>query len=93
MPTISGLTLDGRIVYTGEQYVDTANTQQLDAWTRLDIGARYTIPMETNDLVLRARIENLTGEDYWASAGGFPGANYLVLGAPQTISVSATVSF
>ena len=93
VPTISGLTLDGRIVYTGEQYVDTANTQQLDAWTRLDIGARYTIPMETNNLVLRARIENLTGEDYWASAGGFPGANYLVLGAPQTISVSATVSF
>ena len=35
-------------------------------------------------MTLRARVDNLTDRSYWASAGGFPGAGYLVLGAPRT---------
>jgi len=42
---------------------------------------------------LRSRVENVTGEDYWASAGGFPGAGYLTIGAPRTVLVSATLDF
>ena len=90
---ISGLTLDGRIVLTGEQYADAANTVELDGWTRLDIGARYTLDIAERPVTLRARIENLTDEAYWASTGGFPGANYLILGNPRTFSVSASVDF
>jgi iron complex outermembrane receptor protein len=44
-------------------------------------------------VTLRARIDNATGKDYWASAGGFPGAGYLVQGAPRTVVVSASVDF
>ena len=91
--TISGLTLDGRIVLTGEQYADAPNTVELDGWTRLDIGARYTLDIAERPVTLRARIENLTDEAYWASTGGFPGANYLILGNPRTFSVSASVDF
>jgi iron complex outermembrane receptor protein len=90
---LSGLTLDGRIVLTGEQYADAANTVELDGWTRLDIGARYTLDIAERPVTLRARIENLTDEAYWASTGGFPGANYLILGNPRTFSVSASVDF
>ena len=49
--------------------------------------------IEDRDVTLRARLDNVTGRDYWASAGGYPDQGYLVLGAPRTLSVSATVDF
>ncbi len=88
-----GLTLEGRVVHTGEQWVNAANTVELDGWTRLDLGARYTLEMAERPITLRARIENVTDEDYWASTGGYPGANYLVLGGPRTVTLSASVEF
>jgi iron complex outermembrane receptor protein len=93
VPALEGLTLDGRIVHTGEQFADAANTQTLDAWARLDLGARYTLDLSDMPVTLRARVENVTGEEYWASVGGYPGANYLVLGSPRTFTVSASVDF
>jgi len=44
-------------------------------------------------LVLRARVENLTNRDYWMSVGGYPGSGYLVLGAPRTFMLSASMEF
>ena len=41
----------------------------------------------------RARIDNVFNEDNWVSVGGFPGANDLVLGAPMTFVLSASVGF
>ncbi|MEW6019587.1 MAG: TonB-dependent receptor, partial [Pseudomonadota bacterium] len=92
-PALPGLTLDGRLVYTGEQYANASNTLKLDAWTRLDLGASYTFQAQTRPITLRARVENVTDEADWLSAGGYPGANYLVLGAPRTFIVSAAVEF
>lgn len=93
LTALPGLTLDARIVHTGEQFVNATNTVELDAWTRLDLGARYTLDLAENPVTLRARIENVSDEAYWASTGGFPGANYLILGNPRTVSVSASVEF
>jgi iron complex outermembrane receptor protein len=93
VPMVSGLTLDGRVVFTGEQYANATNTVQLDSWTRFDIGARYPVTFGDTGVTLRARVENVTDEDYWASTGGFPGANYLVLGAPRSLILSATADF
>lgn len=93
LPTVPGLTLDGRLVYTGEQFANETNTLELDAWTRLDLGVRYSFEAQGRPLTLRARVENLTDEADWLSAGGYPGANYLVLGAPRTFIVSASVDF
>ena len=45
------------------------------------------------DLKIRARVENVTDEDYWASAGGYPGAGYLTIGAPRTFILSAAFDF
>ncbi|KAA9132839.1 TonB-dependent receptor [Marinihelvus fidelis] len=93
IPGTDGLIVDGRVVYTGDQYVNTANTIELDAWTRLDIGARYVVNWDARALTFRARVDNVTDESYWASTGGFPGANYLILGSPRTYAVSASIDF
>ncbi len=93
VPAVSGLTLDGRVVYTGEQQANAANTVQLDSWTRLDLGVRYRVTIADKPVTFRARVENVTDEAYWASSGGYPGANYLVLGSPRTVLVSASVDF
>jgi iron complex outermembrane receptor protein len=93
VPGVAGLSLNARALYTSTQYADAANTQQLSSWTRFDLGANYLTRFMDRDVTLRARIDNAFDRNYWASAGGYPGAGYLVLGAPRTVSVSATVDF
>lgn len=93
VPGLGGLTLTSRVVYTSSQYTDLDNTREIPSWTRLDIGARYGMKLQERDVTLRARLDNVTGRDYWASTGGYANENYLVLGAPRTLTVSATVDF
>ena len=93
VPQFSGLTLEGRAVFTGEQQVNEANTEQLDSWTRFDAGVRYVSQIADRPVTLRARVENLADEDQWVAVGGFPGANYLTLGAPRTLRLSLSTDF
>jgi iron complex outermembrane receptor protein len=90
---VPGLSLNARAVYTAKQYADAANTQQLPSWTRFDLGANYLTRVMERDVTFRARVDNAFDRNYWASAGGYPGAGYLVLGAPRTFTVSASVDF
>lgn len=90
---VSGLTLDARMIHTDSQYVNEINTVELKDWTRFDAGLRYTVTVQERDVALRARVENLFDEKYWASTGGYPGANYLVQGEPRTVKLSASVDF
>ena len=48
---------------------------------------------DAQELTLRARVENVADRDYWASAGGYPGAGYLTVGAPRTLMLSTTLDF
>ncbi len=93
VPQVTGLTLEGRAVYTGEQEVNAANTVQLDSWTRFDAGVRYEMSVADQPVTLRARVENLADKDQWVAVGGYPGANYLTLGAPRTLRVSISTDF
>jgi iron complex outermembrane receptor protein len=93
VPALDGLTLEGRVIFTGEQEVNLANTDMLDAWTRVDLGARYAFDAGDRPVIVRARVENVADENYWASTGGYPDANYLVLGSPRTFVLSASVDF
>ncbi len=90
---VPGLTLDGRIIHTSSQWADGGNTLKVPSWTRLDLGVRYLAQIAERPVVLRARLDNVTDEDDWISVGGFPGANYMVLGNPLTFSVSASMEF
>jgi iron complex outermembrane receptor protein len=93
VPGVRGLALNGRMLHTASQYADAANTQKLPSWRRFDAGVRYVTNWGKQAITLRGQIENLTDRDYWASAGGYPGLGYLVLGAPRTLTVSATIDF
>lgn len=93
IPGVSGLALSGRVVHTSSQYANETNTLSVPSWTRLDLGARYVTTVAEQMVTFRARIDNVTDRDYWASVGGYPGYGYLVLGAPRTFTLSATVNF
>jgi len=93
VPQAAGLTLEGRMIYTGEQAADAANAVDLDSWTRFDAGVRYAADVAGRPVTLRARVENLADEDQWVAVGGYPGANYLTLGAPRTLRLSVSTDF
>ena len=93
VPAARGLTLEARAMYTSSQYVDTANTLEIDSWTRFDLGARFATEFSGVPVSFRARIDNLLNDADWISAGGYPNFGYMVLGAPRTVSVSASVDF
>ncbi|MEW6204920.1 MAG: TonB-dependent receptor [Pseudomonadota bacterium] len=91
---VQGLAFETRAIYTSSQYADAANTQEVPSWTRLDLGVRYVMAVGNDQaLTLRARLDNVTDRNYWASAGGFPGSGYLTIGNPRTLTVSASLDF
>ncbi|MCA1453653.1 TonB-dependent receptor [Bradyrhizobium sp. BRP22] len=91
LPFVRDLTLTGRVIYTSSQYVNVANTLTLPEWTRVDLGARYTFvsPWNGKPIVVRASVENVFNESYWASAY----SGVITLGAPRTYLVSTTFNF
>lgn len=91
--SVSGLSLDARVVHTGKMYANEANTLSVPGWTRVDLGARYLTEIGGQLVTLRGRVDNVANRNYWASSGGYPGNGYLVLGAPRTVSVNASVDF
>ena len=94
VPMLTGLTLEGRAVYTGEQPVSTDNTVELDSWTRFDAGVRYAFEAGDRPLTVRARVENIADEDQWVAVGGYaPTSSYLTLGAPRTLRLSVSAEF
>lgn len=86
---VPGMTLTARMMSTSAQYLDEANTRSIPGWTRWDVGARYKTVAAERPLVLRLGIQNLFGRDYWSSGSG----NWLYLGQPRTVMLSATMDF
>jgi iron complex outermembrane receptor protein len=94
VPSVQGLTLTSRGIYSSSQYLDQSNDKEIDAWTRFDVGARYAFKVEEKNITLRANVENVADKRYWSSAGASddsePG---LTLATPRTYLLSATVDF
>lgn len=93
VPGVNGLALDGRLVHTGSVVANATNTLSVPSWNRLDLGVRYLTEVQGRLVTLRARVDNVANRSYWASSGGYPGAGYLVVGAPRTLSLSVGVDF
>lgn len=90
LPSIENLTLTGRLVYSGNTFYDQANTQEVDGWTRVDLGARYKFERENGKPIeIRANVENVFNENYWASSA----RGFLAAGAPRTFMLSASFDF
>ncbi len=89
---LTGATLTARVVHTGPQWVDAANTLELDTWTRFDLGARYVFAAGETPVTLRLSVDNVANERYWASAfDAFSSA--LLQGKPRTFKASISADF
>jgi iron complex outermembrane receptor protein len=89
VPGVPGLALNGSVQATGNQAVDAANTQRIRGYALLNLGARYTVTMRDTPVTLRFNVLNVTGEDYYASAG----FGTLLVGAPRTFLLSSAFRF
>ncbi|WP_245408743.1 TonB-dependent receptor [Variibacter gotjawalensis] len=90
VPWVLGLAVNGRVIYTAGSYLTNANLLRYDDWARLDIGARYTTTALTGKPVtFRAKIENVTGENYWLTTAGQNSGTFVTVGSPRTYLLSA----
>jgi iron complex outermembrane recepter protein len=103
LPISSGvLGFNTNFHYTDERAIDEANTQYVDSYFTIDIGARYSTKKLLGDkTTFRLTVNNLTNEKYWdgifASSGldglGSTGGTNLVLGEPRRFIASIQVNF
>jgi len=89
-PWLEGFTLTGGAIYTDSQFVNQANTQELDAWTRFDVGARYATRIEGRPTTFRATVQNVFDREYWSGVASYGAFSP---GYPRTLQLSATVDF
>ena len=75
---IPGLVINGGFNHTGSFYGDSfTNTDKMDAYTLVDIGARYNLNLANKDVTLRLNINNVTDEQYWVG--------HVALGVRRTV--------
>lgn len=85
-PFLPGVTLTGRMIYTGEAYVSQDNAQHVPSWTRFDLGGRYTVKVGRHDVTVRATVTNLFNKYYWQANP----TGYLISGMPRTFWLSVS---
>ncbi|MEC5397559.1 TonB-dependent receptor [Uliginosibacterium sp. H1] len=89
LPWLPGLTLNATAIHTGSQFADNNNLQELPAWTRVDLGARYATKLAARNVVVRGGITNAFNERYWSGVWN----GYASVGAPRSVQLSASVDF
>ncbi len=88
---IEGLTALARVTHSGSQYADEANTKKLDSYTTLDLGMRYRMKVQQNDLTWRLGVENVTNERYWSGVESY--GTYIYQGDPRELKLSLSYDF
>jgi iron complex outermembrane receptor protein len=89
LPFATGLTLGGRVTYTGDFYVNPQNTQRVPSWTTYDVSARFKLVIAGTPLTIRANIDNLTNKNAWMTRG----AGGLSRSTPRTVRLSVEAAF
>lgn len=87
---VNGLSLGGRLVHTGKQWVNAANTLQLPSSQRLDLSAKYKTKLGQTPVTLNAYIENVTNRRYWS---GLFADGYAMPAPARTLRLASTFSF
>ncbi len=83
-----GLSFDGGLYYQGDMPLNVTNTYTLDGYTRVDLGATYSMKWSGNDVRYRLQLQNaLDSRYYYGFIYGFQ------LGAPRTLYGSVSVRF
>ncbi|MEG0113872.1 MAG: TonB-dependent siderophore receptor [Comamonas sp.] len=90
VPALQGLSLIGDLAYTGAQFADQANQLRIPAWTRADLGLRYSTRIADRKTTLRATVQNVANRNAWAGVTSWGAVSPMV---PRTFVVSASVDF
>lgn len=77
------------VFHEGNRYADAKNSLKKSAYTRIDTGISYAIPLAANDISIRLNVENLLDEDYLA--GGENGE--INIGKPRTVKFGMSYKF
>lgn len=88
---VDGLTATARVTHSGSMYANAANTKKLDAYTTLDLGARYRMKVQDNDLVWNVGVDNVTNKRYWS--GVESSGTYIYQGSPRQLKISMGYDF
>lgn len=91
-PFVEGLTLNGRLTYTGDQVAyNSAPDLKIPSWTHVDVGARYTFnsPWNEQPITVRFNVDNVFNKNYWATAS----YGFVYPGQPRTYRLSTTFKF
>lgn len=89
LPNTQGVFVNAGVFYSGPQYLDVANTLEVDGYTRVDVGARYESSIHDQAVDYLLSVENLANDDYWTGAQ----SSLLVLGDPRTVKASMIIDF
>lgn len=81
--------LNGGLFYVGDRYADAANTVEKSGYTRIDMGATYSMEIANNDVDFRLNVENLFDKEY--VAGG--STNNATVGDGRTVRFEVKASF
>lgn len=88
---VEGLTATARLTHSGSQYANATNSKKIDSYTVLDLGARYRMKVQDNDLVWRLGVENVTNQRYWSGVENY--GTYIYQGAPRQLKLSMAYDF
>ncbi|MGQ0620491.1 MAG: TonB-dependent siderophore receptor [Panacagrimonas sp.] len=84
LTAVPGLFLNAGVYHNAKQFLDSGNTQELESWTRFDLGTRYETLLGKTAARFSLGLENLADEDYWIGQGGV-----LTIANPLTVKLSA----
>ena len=84
----------GRLSFVGKSNVYNQSNEKLDvpSYTKFDLGAAYKTKISGNPVKFQLMCYNLFGRDYWVPRAG-QNSWHLALGAPRTVTFSATFEF
>lgn len=87
---VNGLSLNGLLSATSEQYLNNANTHEIPASSQVDAGVRYETRVAEHKTVMRLNVNNLFDRHYWSGSFAEPRAT---LAAGRTVAASVSIDF
>src|SRR5690606_17330609 len=87
---VQGLSVNGRVTYTGPQWLDSRNEVRMPSWTRVDVGAKYATRESGTPVTFYANVDNLFDRVYW---DGTFSDGFATWSLQRTLLLGATISF
>ena len=90
---VPGLSVQANMAYEGQRDVLPDDTVQIPAWTRFDLGARFTQSLAGTALTWRAGVDNVFDRRAWREAPYQYDHAYLFPLEPRTFHASVEAKF